>query len=91
MTSALDPAQTAITNLFSARRSSLKIALQDALEHARRLTALYGTANRDVALAWETVEELETARSRQQEAQITTFMRYCSAYPDASECRLYEA
>ena len=74
----------------SASLSSLESALQAALEHARRLTEMYGTDNVEVALAWETVEELETAKAQQKAKAPTAFERYCAAYPDAPECRLYE-
>jgi hypothetical protein len=69
-------------------KPSLENALQAALEHARRLTEMYGTDNVEVAIAWETVDELETAKSRQK--PVSAFDRYCAAYPDAPECRVYE-
>ncbi|WOD38984.1 Calvin cycle protein CP12 [Nodosilinea sp. E11] len=68
---------------------TLESQLRVALEHARRLTALYGTDTVDVAIAWETVEELSTAH-RRQVTQPTAFERYCKAHPDAPECRIYE-
>jgi hypothetical protein len=71
-------------------KSALDNALPAALEHARRLTEMYGTDNIEVAIAWETVEELETAKARNQAKQPTTFESYCAAYPDAPECRIYE-
>lgn len=71
-------------------RSTLETALQAALEHARRLTAMYGTDVVEVALAWETVEELETAKAKQCATLTSTFEQYCAAYPDAAECRIYE-
>lgn len=81
------------TNALARResgQSSLDNALKAALEHARRLTDMYGTDNVEVAIAWETVDELETAKARQKSKQPTTFERYCAAYPDAPECRVYE-
>jgi len=68
---------------------TLTARLQVALEHARRLTALYGTNNQDVAIAWETVEELSTTH-RRQVVQPSAFALYCDAHPDAPECRIYE-
>jgi hypothetical protein len=68
---------------------TLAARLQVALEHARRLTALYGTTNQDVAIAWETVEELSIVH-RRQAVQPSAFERYCDAHPDAPECRIYE-
>ena len=72
------------------RPISLESRLQTALEHARRLTAMYQPGAIEVAIAWDTVEELWTAQRRQQAAAQTSFDRYCAAYPDAPECRIYE-
>ena len=80
---------TALPTPSIAIQPSLESRLQVALEHARRLTALYGTDSIDVAIAWETVEELSTAH-RRQATQATAFDRYCNAHPDAPECRIYE-
>ncbi|TVP64070.1 MAG: hypothetical protein EA342_17160 [Leptolyngbya sp. LCM1.Bin17] len=70
--------------------SSLDSTIKAALEHARRLTDMYGTSNIEVALAWEAVDELETARTHQKTLQMSSLERYCAAYPDAPECRIYE-
>ncbi len=69
---------------------SLDNQFQAALEHARRLTNMYGTNRIEVALAWETVEELRTAILAKKVTQKTPFERYCEAYPEAPECRIYE-
>jgi hypothetical protein len=74
------------TNLIS--QPTLIARVQVALEHARRLTALYGTTNQDVAIAWETVEELSIAH--RSSVQPSAFVRYCDAHPNAPECRIYE-
>lgn len=71
-------------------KTSLETSFQAALEHARRLTQMYGIGGTEVALAWETVEELVTARCRQQESSSSSFESYCALYPDALECRLYD-
>lgn len=68
---------------------TLESRLQVALEHARRLSDLHGSDTVDVAIAWETVEELSTAH-RRQAVQPSAFERYCEAHPDAPECRIYE-
>lgn len=70
-------------------KTSLETSFQAALEHARRLTQMYGFGGTEVALAWETVEELVTARGRQQESS-SSLECYCALYPDAPECRLYD-
>jgi hypothetical protein len=73
----------------SESRTSLETSLLAALEHARRLTQMYGIEAREVVIAWDTVEELVTARVRQQE-NSSAFERYCTLYPDAPECRIYD-
>ncbi|WP_017301017.1 Calvin cycle protein CP12 [Nodosilinea nodulosa] len=80
---------TALSTPKTALQPTLISRLQVALEHARRLTTLYGTKTIDVAIAWETVEELSTAHCRQA-VQPSAFDRYCDAHPDAPECRIYE-
>lgn len=80
---------TTLSSPSTAFQSTLASRLQVALEHARRLTTLYGADNIDVAIAWETVEELSTAHSRQV-VQPSAFALYCDAHPDAPECRIYE-
>lgn len=69
---------------------SIDSRIQAALEHARRLTALYGTDNIEVAIAWETVEELQVAKARHKTSARSTFARYCAEHPEAPECRIYE-
>lgn len=70
--------------------SAAEVRLRAALEHARRLTIMHGNSGIEVALAWETVEELQTARSRKQSPRPFAFADYCAANPDALECRIYE-
>ncbi|MEO1067991.1 MAG: Calvin cycle protein CP12 [Cyanobacteria bacterium J06638_6] len=81
---------TTLSTPITVSQPSLESRLQVTLEHARRLTALYGTDILDVAIAWETVEELSTAHRRQAPSQATAFARYCDADPDALEYRIYE-
>lgn len=86
---------TATTTTLSAPNkvptSTFETRLNAALEHARRLTEMSGTSSIDRAIAWETVEELQTARARTQAAPQSAFERYCAANPDAPECRIYES
>ena len=84
------PASTAAPSAPVAGQNALDNALQAALEHARRLTEMNGTDSIEVALAWETVEELETAKARRLASAPSAFERYCAAYPDAPECRVYD-
>jgi hypothetical protein len=74
----------------SASKKSLETSLLAALEHARRLTQMYGIGATEVAVAWDTVEELVTATVRQQESSSSSFERYCVLQPDAPECRIYD-
>jgi hypothetical protein len=69
---------------------SLEARLQAALEHARRLTEMRGTADMEVAIAWETVGELQVAWYRHQPSTPTGFEQYCADHPEAPECRIYE-
>ena len=72
-------------------KSAFETQLQAALEHARRLTEMYGPENIEVVLAWETVEELQTAKAGHQKANPTVaFVRYCAENPGASEARVYD-
>lgn len=81
------------TNLASSKYNStptLENRLQAALEHARRLTALFELTKPEVAIAWENVEELLTEKARQRAAKKTPFALHCEANPSAPECRIYE-
>lgn len=69
---------------------TLETRLKAALEHARRLTQMNGTRSIDVAIAWETVEELQAAQNRTPETSPSAFAQYCEANPNAPECRIYE-
>ncbi len=69
---------------------SLETRLQAALEHARRLTEMRGTADVEVAISWETVEELQVAMYRRRQTASTCLEQYCADNPDAPECRIYE-
>lgn len=68
--------------------------LQAALEHARRLTQMYGYQRLDVAIAWEAVEELSTARRERLLSPMPScqslFERYCAENLCALECRIYD-
>lgn len=71
-------------------KQSLQTSFQAALEHARRLTLMYGIEATEVVVAWDAVEELITATRRQQESSDSGFESYCALYPDAPECRIYD-
>lgn len=69
---------------------TIETNFQAALEHARRLTEMYGAGSVEVAIAWETVEELAKAKREQQPAPVSSLTAYCELYPEAPECRIYE-
>jgi len=73
-------------------KTSLETSFHAALEHARRLTQMYGIAAPEVAVAWDTVEELITAIAAKNHPETPTsaFEKYCALYPEAPECRLYD-
>ena len=81
---------TTPSELNPLKKSIIETVLQAALEHARRLTAMHGISNIDVAIAWETVEELQTAKAHKRLAFKSAFERYCVDNPDAPESRIYD-
>lgn len=83
-------APTTAPTTSSSSKSALETQLQAALEHARRLTEMQGPNNIEVALAWETVEELQTAKAGYQTNPTIAFIRYCAENPSASEARVYD-
>ena len=74
--------------------STYENRLQAALEHARRLTQMHDYQSVEVAIAWETVEELRTARRERLMLSVPScqaaFERYCLENPHARECRSYD-
>ena len=71
--------------------STFETRLKAALEHARRLTEMHGPRSIDAAIAWETVEELQSAQARQRRVTpAAAFVRYCAENPHARESRLYD-
>ena len=74
----------------SESKTSLETSWQAALQHARRLTQMYVIGGTEVAVAWDAVEEMVTARCRQLESSDSSFEQYCALHPDAPECRLYD-
>ena len=83
--------KTSISPQPPSPEAAFEIQLQAALEHARRLTEMHGSKSIEVALAWETVEELQTAKAGHQKVNPTiAFVRYCAENPGASEARMYD-
>ncbi|MGB3616345.1 MAG: CP12 domain-containing protein [Elainellaceae cyanobacterium] len=73
---------------------NLEATLKAALEHARRMTQMFSIEAPEVAIAWETVEELQSAKARKTYSHSVTpkaaFARYCEANPAALEARIYD-
>lgn len=91
ITTTIVPASApAMPQSVAAPESALDLELRAAREHARRLTMMHGIDARDVAVAWDTVEELMTAKARQRSRALSSFEQYCQDHPDASEARLYD-
>ncbi|NEZ58575.1 Calvin cycle protein CP12 [Adonisia turfae] len=75
----------------SSDSSAFATRLKAALEHARRLTEMHGPRSIDAAIAWEAVEELQTAKARQPRVSANeAFARYCDENPHALESRIYD-
>jgi hypothetical protein len=71
--------------------ATLDNRLKAALEHARRITEIYGLGNLDAVLAWETVEELQQADKPQiKNTPQNSFSHYCLENPGAPEARIYD-
>lgn len=80
------PPTTQTTRQLANFKLSPQALLAVALEHARRLTAMYGTSNVEVALAWETLDELQAAQARKRGASPSHVDLYCAENPEAPEC-----
>ena len=50
----------------------------------------YVQNEKELAIAWETVEELQTAKAHKRLAFKSAFERYCVDNPDAPESRIYD-
>lgn len=90
MTYATIAPATAPTASVAESKAVFETTLSAALEHARRLTAMYDINNAEVVSAWEAVEELNVALAHKQAPVQTAFARYCDANPDAPEARIYD-
>ncbi|MGB3201402.1 MAG: Calvin cycle protein CP12 [Nodosilinea sp.] len=88
-TTAVFTAATAITTP-SDRKPVFESKIRAALEHARRLTAMEGIRSRNVAIAWEVVEELQVAQRQRRATVQSAFTQYCLANPAAPEARMYD-
>lgn len=71
--------------------TTLDNRLKAALEHARRITEIYGLGSVDAVLAWETLEELQQVdKSQPKNTPHNSFTHYCTENPGALEARIYD-
>ncbi len=86
---------TSVPDKKDSNQSGIDATLAAALEHARRMTTMFGIEGSETAIAWDIVEELQRARIRSAVAHPTTprasFMQYCQENPDAPEARIYDS
>ncbi|MEO0406565.1 MAG: CP12 domain-containing protein [Cyanobacteria bacterium P01_A01_bin.135] len=84
------PSANPLTSQAGSHKPNLEATFEAALEHARRLTTMFGIDNPETAIAWETVEELRSAKIRNTATPRVAFIRYCEENPDAFEARIYD-
>ena len=71
--------------------SNIKEQILVEVKQARDTCETSGTDSKECAVAWETVEELQSELSHQQQDKPKNSLEiYCDANPEADECRLYD-
>lgn len=72
--------------------SVLEKDLQDAIQNANQICAEAGPGSRECAMAWNTVDALETelAHHRLQKITKTTYEEYCEEFPEAMSPRMFD-
>jgi uncharacterized protein YgiB involved in biofilm formation len=71
--------------------SNIKEQILVEVKQARETCETSGTDSQECAVAWETVEELQSELSHQkQEKPKNSLEIYCDDNPEADECRLYD-
>lgn len=72
--------------------SDLQQQIEQERQAARNVCSAEGADSPECAVAWDTVEELQSAASHQKQSgpKKTSLEKYCDANPDADECRIYE-
>ncbi|MBD2654129.1 Calvin cycle protein CP12 [Synechocystis sp. FACHB-383] len=82
---------TILADNVNVSATTLDNRLKAALEHARRITEIYGLGSLDAVLAWETVEELQQVdKSLPKNTPHNSFTHYCTENPSALEARIYD-
>jgi GTP cyclohydrolase III len=72
--------------------TNIQEKIQEELQIARDACEVSGTNSVECAVAWETVEELqsEASHKRQDHNKKNSLERFCDDNPEAAECRIYE-
>ena len=71
--------------------SNIKEQILVEVKQARDTCETSGTGSQECAVAWETVEELQSELAHQQQDKPKNSLeRYCDDNPEADECRLYD-
>ncbi len=67
--------------------------LESALDDARSVCSLEGNTSPACAVHWDIVEELHAALAHHREIspKSNSLDQFCAEFPDALECRLYDA
>ncbi len=66
--------------------------IEQELVEAREVCEIKGDGSKECAVAWESVEELqsEAAHRKAQEPGKNSLEQFCDLNPEALECRVYE-
>ncbi|MGB3493157.1 MAG: Calvin cycle protein CP12 [Elainellaceae cyanobacterium] len=71
--------------------SKLDQELVEALDNALTISEQQGLTSSAAAVAWDIVEEIMAAKSRQRtKRDMTRFEQYCLEHPEAPESRIYD-
>jgi hypothetical protein len=71
--------------------TNIQEKIKEELQVARDACEANGTNSVECAVAWDTVEELQSEASHQkQEKGKNSLEKFCDDNPDAAECRIYE-
>jgi hypothetical protein len=70
--------------------TNIQEKIKEELQVARDACEVNGTGSIECAVAWETVEELQSEAAHQKEGAKNSLEKFCDDNPDAAECRIYE-
>jgi CP12 domain len=69
--------------------TNIQEKIKEELQVARDACEANGTNSVECAVAWDTVEELQSEASHQKKGK-NSLEKFCDDNPDAAECRIYE-